>query len=208
MPKLGYLTASDFSQIMVESDIKKGADFFGKGCDTLATKMALKNNFVDFPDGYVSFDMQRGIDLELTAIDYYEMKNCVKVVNKQLWKTDSQLPFLGCHTDGVVGFETGVIEVKCPNQMNHYLNLKSASQYHTEYKDQCQGVAMIWGAKWLDFISFDDRFEQDSQLFVERFDVDLEWQQTFRDRARLFWDSIYTPKFEEVQKTLLNNKTK
>jgi hypothetical protein len=204
MPKMGFLSASDFAQIMVKSDISKSVEFFGKGCDTLAFELALKNAGVYFEDGYVSYDMQRGIDLEPTAIDYYQMKNGVEVINRQLWKTDDVLPFLGCHVDGVVGEQQGIIEVKCPNQKNHYLNLNNAAQYHSDYLEQCQGSAMIWGAKWIDFISFDDRYPEHSQLAVHRFEADQAWQDLFRKRAKLFWESIYEPKFKQVQETILN----
>jgi hypothetical protein len=128
-------------------------------------------------------------------------------VKKQFWKTHPELPFIGCHIDGGIGYNdqtdtlAAIIEVKCPKPKNHYKNVKEAFQYHEEYIDQCQGNAAIWGAKEIHFVSFDDRFPEKSQLSIHKFPVDLEWQDVFLKRAKLFWDNYYLPEFEQMQKS-------
>lgn len=197
MPKIGYLTASNFSQIMVAADIKKGDLFLGKGCETLADQIVLKMIGVEEDLGYISADMQRGIDYESIAISRYEQENLITVHGKQQFTWDEKQPYLGCHPDGKVG-SVGVIEVKCPASKNHKKNLVNGSQYYSDYLDQCEGVAMLCGAQWIDFISFDDRFPEPMQLAVFRFEADKVWQETFRARADAFWNNLVLPDYETI----------
>lgn len=189
MPKTGFLTASDFSSLMVAADLKKGIDHFGKGALTLADTIAMKMMDVVFDEDYASAAMQRGIEYEPIAISEYEVEKMVEVHSKQHFTVDSKQPFLACHPDGRVGSDI-IIEVKCPNQSNHLNNLIHGAQYHSDYTDQCQGVAMICGASWIDFVSFDDRFPTGLQLSVHRFPADPLWQEKFRQRAELFWKIV------------------
>lgn len=189
MPKQGYLTASKFKQIMVPADIKD--DKFGKGAVTLAREIARGMIGVHEDDSFVSFDMQRGIDLEPTAIFLYEQRHMVEVTNKQEWAADAILPYLGCHPDGKAG--NIAIEVKCPNNKNHHDNLDFNQQYHDDYLDQCQGVAMILGCTKIHFISYNETFPEPLDLHVYEVEADTEWQALFRKRAELFWNELVLP---------------
>ena len=189
MPKQGFLTASKFSQLMVAADIK--ADKFGKGCETLAREIARGMIDVHDDDSFVSFDMQRGIDQEQTAIFLYEQRHMVEVTNKQEWAVDSILPYLGCHPDGKAG--NIAIEVKCPNNSNHHLNILFNQQYHNDYSDQCQGVAMILGCSKINFISYNAAWPQPLDLHVYEVDADPQWQALFRKRAERFWHELVIP---------------
>ena len=189
MPKIGFITASQAHRIMVDADIKKGVDYFGAGAKTYALEIAMQMVGVDpSDDGYVSNDMQRGIDYEPIALRQYEMDNMVAIHSRQIFRTHPELTFIGCHPDGIIGSDEVIVEVKCPNQTNHAKNILTAMQYHKEYIDQCNCSAFIIGAAKILFLSFDDRFPEGLQLSAHEFELDADWQRVFPMRAKAFWD--------------------
>lgn len=203
MPKIGFITASQAHRIMVDADIKKGMDYFGAGAKTYALEIAMQMIGVDLSDeGYVSNDMQRGIDYEPIALRAYEMENMVAIHSRQIFRNHAELTFVGCHPDGIIGTDEAIVEVKCPNQTNHAKNILTAMQYHKEYIDQCNCSAFIIGAKRIVFISFDDRFPEGLQLSSHHFELDTEWQRVFPLRAEAFWNNEVQTLIQQLESKL------
>ena len=74
----------------------------------------------------------------------------------------------GCSPDGFIGEWVGLIEAKCPTSQVHLEYLR-AKEIPEEYKGQLLHTLFVTGAAWVDFVSFDPRFEDPAmQLFIRR----------------------------------------
>lgn len=106
-------------------------------------------------DGFVSEDMQRGIDLEPLAIKEYESITGNTVTRYGIMQSD-ELPILCQSPDGYVGTE-GAIEVKCPRTKTHVKYIRQG-KIPNDYKEQVWCYFMVNpNLQWLDFISYDPR---------------------------------------------------
>lgn len=72
----------------------------------------------------------------------------------------------GASPDRLVG-KDGLVEIKCPNTATHIDTLK-ADKAPSQYITQMQGQMWITGRLWCDFVSFDPRMPEGSQLFIKR----------------------------------------
>lgn len=123
-------------------------------------------------DGYVSKEMQWGIDQEPYARMAYEAQTG-QVVEEAGF---AYLPDLaaGCSVDGFIEDE-GIFEVKCPKSATHIKYL-IAARLPPEYVPQVTHNFWITGRAFADFVSFDPRMPVDLQLFhvrIERSELDL-----------------------------------
>ena len=133
-------------------------------------------------DGFVSEDMQRGIDLEPLAIKEYESITGNSVTRYGLLQSD-ELPILCQSPDGYVGIE-GAIEVKCPKTKTHVKYIRQG-KIPNDYKEQVWTYFMVNpNLKWLDFISYDPRLAKKPMwvLRVTRDDV--------QDDVNNAWESL------------------
>lgn len=128
-------------------------------------------------EGYKNGNMDRGIELEPEAREYYEVITGNKVEQVGICYPDEKKLF-SCSPDGFVG-EDGIIEIKCPTLSVHveYL-LKEALP--TDYIQQVQGNLFITGRKYCDFISYYPslkplvvRVERD-EVFIKALSIELE----------------------------------
>lgn len=124
-------------------------------------------------DGFVSKEMQRGIDLEPAALAMYEALSG-NVVRKTGFVVHDSLA-AGCSVDGDVGGFTGILELKAPKSATHVGYLK-AGRLPLDYVPQVLHNLWVTGAAWCDFASFDDRLPEPLQMFLVRVyakDMDL-----------------------------------
>lgn len=119
-------------------------------------------------DGFVSKDMQRGVDLEPAARAAYEAETGLIVRNTGfLQMTDFMA---GCSLDGDVEDFRGIVEFKCPKSTTHVGYLKSR-EVPNDYLAQVTHNLWVSGAEWCDFCSYDDRMPEGLQFIrirVER----------------------------------------
>jgi len=116
-------------------------------------------------DGYVSKEMQRGIDMEPVALGEYEIATGVIVQRTGFLSCESIMA--GCSLDGHIDDFAGIVEYKCPKSATHYRYLRDGG-IPSEHRVQCLHNLWVSGAQWCDFVSFDDRFPERLQLFVAR----------------------------------------
>ena len=106
-------------------------------------------------DGFVSEEMQRGIDLEPLAIAEYERIKGTAVIRYGILQSE-KIPMLCQSPDGYVGTE-GAVEVKCPKTKTHVKYIRMG-QIPNDYKEQVWTYFLVNpDLKWLDFISYDPR---------------------------------------------------
>lgn len=123
-------------------------------------------------DGYVSKDMQWGIDQEPYARMAFEAATGAFVEEAGF----AYLPNLaaGCSVDGFID-DDGIFEAKCPKSATHIKYLM-AGRLPPEYVPQVTHNLWVTGRAFADFVSFDPRMPADLQLFhirVERSELDL-----------------------------------
>jgi hypothetical protein len=139
-------------------------------------------------DGFISKDMQRGIDLEPAAFAAYEALTGHLADRTGFVAHDELLA--GCSLDGHVhAVDHGILELKCPKSTTHIKYIQGR-RLPPEHKAQITHNLWITGAQWCDFVSFDDRFPPALQVFyirVERKDVDVT---AYELAARLFLDEV------------------
>lgn len=116
-------------------------------------------------DGYTNKEMQRGIDLEPAAIGEWEVNT--GLIARRTGFLAMKDHMVGCSLDGDCNDFEGVIEVKCPKSATHIEYLRAA-RLPPEYVPQCTHQMWVTGAKWLDFVSYDDRMPPGLQYFCVR----------------------------------------
>ena len=176
MPKPGYITASVFTKCLTKS--------VGKTVQRECCRIACERLGVQYLEE--QFDLsgiraiEWGAENEGLAVSAYEAHTFSVVESAQeFFRLPDRL--VGGHPDGLVG-DDGIIEIKCPNSDNHLMNIAYGAQVDG-YQPQIQAYLWITGRQWCDFISFDPRFPEDLQLYVERVERDEELIDTIRTRA-------------------------
>jgi predicted phage-related endonuclease len=116
-------------------------------------------------DDYINAAMQRGIDLEPVARAAYEVASGY-LVRQTGFLSHTEL-LAGCSLDGDVDDFAGIVEIKAPKSATH-LGYLRAQCLPPHYLPQVLHNLWVSGARWCDFISYDDRFPEPLQLFVHR----------------------------------------
>jgi putative phage-type endonuclease len=116
-----------------------------------------------------------------------------------------QVPFVdhptikgfGCSPDGLVG--EGLIEIKCPNSATHWEYFKY-NRPPQKYVIQMQAQMACTGAKWCDFVSFDPRMPERSQLLIVNVPRDDAFIAEMEEEIKKFLDEV------ETEVKLMENK--
>jgi hypothetical protein len=118
-------------------------------------------------DGYVSKEMQRGIEMEPFARMAYEAQTG-RIVREAGFVYLPDVP-AGCSVDGFIdeGGRLGILECKCPKTATHVTYLLN-DRVPPEYIDQITHNLWITGAAFADFVSYDDRVPEELKLFRVR----------------------------------------
>ena len=114
-------------------------------------------------DVYVTFEMQRGIDLEPVARHALARQLGAKI--RETGFVQHKTLRIGSSLDGDIDDFKTVIEMKCPKTTTHlgYIEAKTLPE---DYEGQCMHNLYNTGAERLIFASFDDRLPPHLQLFV------------------------------------------
>ncbi len=115
-------------------------------------------------NGFVSAEMQRGIDLEPAARDAYEIQTGEIVQSVGFFSMTEYLA--GCSPDGRI--DGGLVSFKCPKSTTHVEYLKH-NRVPPDYVPQA--THELWvadDAEFYDFVSYDDRLPEGLQLLVVR----------------------------------------
>ncbi len=147
----------------------------GKGLETyIYKKMAEYFSTADV-EYYTNKDMERGNELEDTAIGMYELDNDTDVRRVGFVESDEHV---GCSPDGLIG-DDGLIEVKCPNDYNFYRVLcNGKSEVKSKYIWQIQMQMLITERDWCDLVYYNPNFEK--TMIVFRIEKDDEKQKDLK----------------------------
>lgn len=140
--RLGLITGTRFAAIVGS----------GKTRDDLIRDLAWERYTGKYIErGFVTDAMQRGIDLEPEARDWYRFDSGNDVVEHG-FIVHPELPFVGISPDGLID-DDGLVEIKCPGHRAHIETLERR-KVPSQYRWQVQGQLWVTGREWLDFVSY------------------------------------------------------
>lgn len=191
-----HLSPSQFHRVMASG---RGKEMFGKTAQSYAEELVQRMMGVEV-DQYVSQAMQDGIDREPFAVGLYEKAKMVFVDGRdpRVRKIHDTHDFISGETDGLVG-ETGCIEIKSPNEANHFKNLLDGKQIN-QYKYQIQGYMWLYNREWCDFVSYNPHYPERYQLSINRVVRDDKIISDLNERCVSFWNDIVLPLKQQIDK--------
>ena len=180
LARKGKVTASKISDVMAKG--KGGAPSLTrqKYLDQLVTERLTRY----IQEGYTNDAIQRGVDLEPIARTHYCFNSGFDVVEVGFVNHPS-IDFAGASPDGLVGVD-GLLEIKCPNSNTH-IEYVLAGKPPAKYIPQMAWQLACTGRKWVDFVSYDDRLDDESKhLFIVRYERDDEYIAEIEEAVKQF----------------------
>ena len=155
--RAGKVTASRVADILAKTKTGPSASR-----QNYLVELAIQRTTGIIEESYTNAAMEWGTQTEPQARVAYEV-NTHNFVDQVAFVDHPTIAGFGCSPDGIVG--KGLIEIKCPNSATHWSYVKAKAP-PTKYFIQMQAQMACTGAKWCDFVSFDPRMPERSQLLV------------------------------------------
>jgi putative phage-type endonuclease len=165
--RMGKVTASRVADLLAKTKTGPSAS---RG--NYLIELALQRVTKTIEESYTNAAMEWGTQTEPQARVAYEVKTG-NFVDQVAFIDHPTIAGFGCSPDGIVDVD-GLIEIKCPNSATHWSYIK-ANEPPNKYFIQMQAQMAVTGAKWCDFVSFDPRMPERSQLLVVRVMRDPEY---------------------------------
>jgi putative phage-type endonuclease len=185
--RLGKVTASRVADIMAKTKTGVSAS---RG--NYLIELALQRVTGTIEPMYTNDAMAWGTATEPQARVAYEVKTG-NFVDQIAFVEHDIIEWFGCSPDGLVG-KDGLIEIKCPNSATHWATIKDGKPPN-KYVIQMQTQMACTGRKWCDFVSFDPRMPERSQLFICRVERDQKIIDEIETEVMKFLIEV----FDEVQ---------
>ena len=130
------------------------------------------------------FALQRGIDGEPTARNAAAFVMGVKISEVGMFKHNR---IINSHSspDGVIDGTNIAIEIKVPTPATHFETLMTG-KIPEQYYAQCQWHMACGGFEAVKYISHDDRFPPEAQLFIQEVSRDPEFIAQLEEEAEKF----------------------
>ena len=154
----GKVTASRVADILAKT--KTGTSVSRQN---YLIELALQRTTKTIEPSYTNAAMEWGTATEPQARVAYEVSTN-NFVDQVPFIDHPKIQGFGCSPDGLVGAD-GLLEIKCPNSATHWEYFK-AKEPPKKYFIQMQAQMAVTGAKWCDFVSFDPRMPERSQLLI------------------------------------------
>ena len=158
--RLGKVTASRVADILAKTKTGPSASR-----QNYLIELALQRTTGIIQESYSNSAMEWGTQTEPQARVAYEV-NTNNFVDTVAFVDHPSIDWFGCSPDGLVS-DRGLVEIKCPNSATHWEYFKS-KEPPKKYFIQMQAQIAVTGRDWCDFVSFDPRFPERSQLLVVR----------------------------------------
>ena len=187
----GKVTASRVADILAKTKTGPSASR-----QNYLIELALQRTTKTIEPSYTNAAMEWGTMTEPQARVAYEV-NTHNFVDQVAFIDHPTIKGFGCSPDGIVG--EGLIEIKCPNSATHWEYFK-AKEPPKKYFIQMQAQMAVTGAKWCDFVSFDPRMPERSQLLIVNVPRDPEFILYMEAEIKQFLNEV------EVEVKLMENK--
>ncbi len=176
--RLGKVTASRVADILAKT--KSGASASRLN---YLIELALQRVTKTIEESYTNSAMEWGTATEPQARVAYEVATS-NFVDQIAFVDHPTIVNFGCSPDGYVGSDA-LIEIKCPSSATHWSYIK-ANEPPNKYIIQMQAQMSVTGAKWCDFVSFDPRMPERSQLLIIRINRDDEFIAEMENEIKQF----------------------
>lgn len=183
MPLKGNISSSQVKLLLVNGKSESG---FGAGALTYARQLAREMIGAVEPD-FMTYDMERGIETEWQACEVYAERQLVKLIDCG-WRGHPIIPHYGGTADRLIG-DMGGVEVKCPNNPNHHLNLIGPGQLG-DHLVQIQSYIDIYELDWMDYVSYNENYPEPLDLAIKRVYRDDDMIERIQERVTAFWPIV------------------
>jgi putative phage-type endonuclease len=180
--RLGKVTASRVADILAKTKTGPSASR-----NNYLIELALQRVTKALEESYTNSAMEWGIQTEPQARVAYEVKTN-NFVDQVAFIDHPTIANFGCSPDGLVGSD-GLIEIKCPNSATHWSYIKDNAPPN-KYYIQMQAQMAVTGAKWCDFVSFDPRMPERSQLLIVNVPRDPEFISSMEEEIQQFLSEV------------------
>ena len=189
--RLGKVTASRVADVIAKTKTGPSASR-----ENYATQLVLERLTNKQAESYTNAAMQWGTETEPMARQAYELKRGL-FVNETGFVDHPTIEMSGASPDGLVGTD-GLIEVKCPNSATH-METMLTQKVPAKYIPQMMWQMACTGRNWCDFVSYDPRFPENLQIFIERVTYDPTYVRMLELEITQFLDEV-TKKVETLRK--------
>ena len=189
--RLGKVTASRVADVIAKTKTGPSASR-----ENYATQLVLERLTNKQAESYTNSAMQWGTETEPMARQAYELKRGL-FVNETGFVDHPTIEMCGASPDGLVGAD-GLIEIKCPNSATHMETILT-QKVPAKYIPQMMWQMSCTGRNWCDFVSFDPRFPENLQIFIERVTYDPTYVRMLELEITQFLDEV-TKKVEILRK--------
>lgn len=189
--RLGKVTASRVADVIAKTKTGPSASR-----ENYATQLVLERLTNKQAESYTNSAMQWGTETEPMARQAYELKRGL-FVNETGFVDHPTIEMCGASPDGLVGAD-GLIEIKCPNSATHMETILT-QKVPAKYIPQMMWQMSCTGRNWCDFVSFDPRFPENLQIFIERVIYDPTYVRMLELEITQFLDEV-TKKVEILRK--------
>ena len=165
--RAGKVTASRVADILAKTKTGPSASR-----QNYLIELALQRTPGIIQESYSNAAMEWGTQTEPQARVAYEVRTN-NFVDQLAFVDHPSIAWFGCSPDGLVS-DRGLVEIKCPNSSTHWEYFK-AKKAPNKYVIQMQAQMAVTGRDWCDFVSFDPRMPDRSQLLIAQVPRDPEF---------------------------------
>lgn len=180
--RLGKATASRIADIIAKTKTGPSASR-----ENYAVQLVLERITQSKGESYSNAAMQWGTETEPLARQAYELKRGL-FVDEIGFIDHPTIANSGASPDGLVGTD-GLLEIKCPNSATHMETLVTR-KIPQKYIPQMTWQMACTGRNWCDFVSFDPRFPEHLQIFIERIEYDPTYVRMLELEVTQFLDEV------------------
>jgi len=164
--KAGKFSASRAKDLMAKG--QGGAP--SKTRANLIASLAVERMTGKYSEGFKSWEMERGNEVEDEAADAYTFLRGV-VLEKVAFVPHPKIKNCGASPDRLVG-DDGLAEFKCPSASARHGDALLRGSHGVEHNKQAQFQMMCTGRKWVDVVSYCPSFPEGLELAIVRLERD------------------------------------
>jgi putative phage-type endonuclease len=180
--RLGKVTASRVADILAKTKTGPSASR-----QNYLIELALQRTTGIIQESYSNSAMEWGTQTEPQARVAYEVRTN-NFVDQLAFVDHPSIAWFGCSPDGLVS-DRGLVEIKCPNSTTHWEYFKF-NRPPQKYVIQMQAQMAVTNRDWCDFISFDPRMPERSQLLIVRVDRDDAFIAEMEEQIKQFLSEV------------------
>jgi len=184
--RLGSLGGSEIYDATAK--LKSGKGYTSKREDLKVKKVLERIIRKQIGRSASGYNVQRGVDGETTARNAAAFVMGVKISEVGMFK-HNRLNQSHSSPDGIIDGTNTAIEIKVPTEATHFETLMTG-KIPEQYFTQCQWHMACGGFESVKYISHDDRFPPEAQLFIQEVKRDPEFIAQLEEEAEKFLKEV------------------